>query len=152
MVVVSPRRPSSSAVRQFWLFPPLSSNYSSSTLQCLSACSMVASDLDKKGVSAEHVLGYIGTFVALASEVNFRKHLSCAVAWWTTTWLPPGQIHALITEWGACAMYIKVRPMTGGDPATITVSKLTTIHELRVGQGSKTFLMTWMAKLQRVFL
>ena len=29
-------------------------------------------------------------------------------------------------------MYIKVRSMTGGDPATITVSKLTTIKELRV--------------------
>ena len=29
-------------------------------------------------------------------------------------------------------MYIKVRPMTGGDPATITVSKLTSIKELRV--------------------
>ena len=36
-------------------------------------------------------------------------------------------------------MYIKVRPMTGGDPATITVSKLTTIHELRVGQDFRTF-------------
>ena len=28
-------------------------------------------------------------------------------------------------------MYIKVRPMTGGDPATITVSKLTTVQDLR---------------------
>ena len=38
-------------------------------------------------------------------------------------------------------MYIKVRPMTGGDPATITVSKLTTIQELRVGPD----YITWMA-------
>ena len=36
-------------------------------------------------------------------------------------------------------MYIKVRPMTGGDPATITVSKLTTIQELRVGSE----YLTW---------
>jgi hypothetical protein len=28
-------------------------------------------------------------------------------------------------------MYIKVRAMTGGDPATITVSKLTTVEELK---------------------
>ena len=39
----------------------------------------------------------------------------------------------LFPESGVSAMYIKVRPMTGGDPATITVSKLTTIQELRVG-------------------
>ena len=29
-------------------------------------------------------------------------------------------------------MYIKVRSMTGGDPATITVSKLTSVKELRM--------------------
>ena len=56
-------------------------------------------------------------------------------------WAPPHQKVIFITESGASAMYIKVRPMTGGDPATITVSKLTTIQELRVGPD----YITWMA-------
>ena len=77
MVVVSLYRLSSSAVKQCWLFPPLSSQSSSSALTttfcCLSCTYYGCFIFRQEMVFAEHDLGYCATSVALASEVDLWK-------------------------------------------------------------------------------
>ena len=117
-----------SAVRQYGLFPPLSSSYSSSALTSMFHCLSCM---------------YYPWFRCRAFSCSWGWLWStCLVhfAWWITVWMPLwSNANLSFPESGFSAMYIKVRPMTGGDPATITVSKLTTIQELRVGSE----YLTW---------